>query len=87
MTYVACLPQKISDLDFGILELFFWNFNPIWGVKLSRRDWRQLFQEEIVQESVIYQDILQKGRQQEALALIRCEQLQKLMRKSAANVQ
>ncbi|WP_335212284.1 hypothetical protein [Nostoc sp.] len=33
-----------------------------------------------------YQDILQKGRQQEALALIKCEQLQKLMRKSAANV-
>ncbi|MEH1871355.1 hypothetical protein [Nostoc sp.] len=58
----------------------------MWGVKLSRRDWRQLFPEEIMEESVIYQDILQKGRQQEALALIKCEQLQKLTRKSAANV-
>ncbi|MEH1892954.1 MAG: hypothetical protein V7K92_27215 [Nostoc sp.] len=48
-------------------------------------DWRQLFPEEIMQESVIYQDILQRGRQ-EALALIKCEQLPKLMRKSAANV-
>lgn len=68
------------------LNCFFGNFNPIWGVKLSRRDWQHLFPEKVIQESVIYQDILQQGRQQEALALIRCEQLQKLMRKLAANV-
>lgn len=39
-----------------------------------------------MQESVIYQDILQKGRQQKALALRKCEQLQKLTTKLATNV-
>ncbi|BAZ20774.1 hypothetical protein NIES4073_16510 [Kalymmatonema gypsitolerans NIES-4073] len=44
------------------------------GLRFNKNLIRQLFREEIMQESVIYQDILQKGEQrgkkQEALALI-----------------
>lgn len=44
------------------------------GLRFAKNLIQQLFREEIMQESVIYQDILQKGEQkgkkQEALALI-----------------
>ena len=40
------------------------------GLKFDKNLIRQLFREEIMRESVIYQDILQRGRQQEALSFV-----------------
>lgn len=40
------------------------------GLKFNKNVIRQLFREELMRESVIYQDILQRGRQQGELAVI-----------------
>jgi predicted transposase YdaD len=41
------------------------------GLRYDKDLIRQLFRGDIMQESVIYQDIIQTGRQQEALGLIK----------------
>lgn len=56
-------PQKIYDLDFAIVGLFFWGILSLSGVLSCRvKIGRQLFRQEIMQDSLIYQDILQRGR-------------------------
>ncbi|WP_446390131.1 hypothetical protein [Coleofasciculus sp. B1-GNL1-01] len=40
------------------------------GLRFEKALIRRFFREDIMRESVIYQDILQQGRQQEALSLV-----------------
>lgn len=68
MTQIAQQVARISDRQqrqniAGCAEI-------LAGLRFERDLIRQFFREDIMRESVIYQDILQQGRRQEALSFI-----------------
>lgn len=62
--------QQISQLDSIQKQEASTYAQILAGLKFDQRLIRQLFQENMMQESVIYQEILEKGRQEEAKRLV-----------------